>query len=142
MSNNEKYFYIHYPNYKKKLSLNTHFVFFCLLHSSVGVSFIRLQQHQPIYFDSIFHCTSFPSGKSPDGSICHVHQDCSHVCRKKIQWESRKWSFNDVLHPIALYKFAPAHFHCNFPLFYCLESPCRYFQMPPRLSFLWHFILY
>jgi len=30
-------------------------------------------------------------------------KDCSNVCRKKIQLESKEWSFNDILHPIALY---------------------------------------
>jgi len=39
-------------------------------------------------------------------------------------------------------KLAPAHFLFNISLFYCLESPCRCFQMPLRLSFLWYFILY
>ena len=150
MSNNEQYFYIHYPNYKKKKSsLNTHFVLFCLLHSPVGVSLIGLQQHQPIYLDSIFHCTSFPFGKSPDRTICHVHQrllPC--LWEKKINGKAE----NEVsmtlvsmtlLHPIALYNEISS---CTFSLqFSALLLPRKSLQMfsnasPALLSVA--FILY
>jgi hypothetical protein len=39
-----------------------------------------------------------------------------------------------VTHPCMM-KLAPAKFHCNFPLFHCLETFCRPFHMPSRLFF-------
>ena len=39
-------------------------------------------------------------------------------------------------------KLAPAQFHCNFPIFRCLERFCRRIQMPSRLFFMYHIILY
>jgi hypothetical protein len=39
-----------------------------------------------------------------------------------------------VTHPCMM-KLAPAQFHCNFPLFHCLETSCRRFQMPSRIFF-------
>ena len=57
-----------------KISLNTHFVFFCPLYSPVGVSLVRCQQQSAnIPEDSILHYTSFQFGKYPDETFCHVH---------------------------------------------------------------------
>jgi len=65
-------------------------------------------------------------------------RDGSHVFRgKKSTWEYRKLSFNDMLYPIALYdEIVPPQIHCNFPLFHCLDSFCRCFQLPSRFFFL------
>jgi hypothetical protein len=59
----------------------------------------------------------------------------SSVFRKKIQMEMQKMKFERrVIHPCMM-ELAPAQFHSNFPLFHCLETFCRRFQMPSRLLF-------
>jgi len=61
--------------------------------------------------------------------------DGSIVFREKMQMGMQEMKFQGrVTHPCMM-KLAPAQFHCNFPLFYCLETFCRRFEMPPRLFF-------
>ena len=38
-------------------------------------------------------------------------------------------------------KLVPAQFHCNFPLYHCLEHFCGRFEMPSRLFFLYNLVL-
>jgi len=143
---------------QQKLSLNKHFVFFCLLHAPVGVSHIRLL---PLIFTGWFLLHMTPSAVSQ--SICTqfstvslfnlgnarmehfamlICDDC-HVLGKKSKKECLK---NEV--PMTVYtplhcmmKLATAIFHCDFPLFHGLESFCRHFHMSPRLYFLHHLTL-
>ena len=100
---------------KKKSSLNTHFVFFCLLHLPVGISLIWLQQHQPIYWDSFLHNTSFPFGKSANGNICHIHQRLLPCLqekystgkqRMKFQWLHDEISSHKISLPFSTFFFA------------------------------------
>lgn len=67
-----------------KKMLNTHFVFFCLLHSPVGFSLIGLQQHQPIYLDSIFHL-----GKVLTEPFAMFIKDCSLACGKNFMGKQK-----------------------------------------------------
>ena len=62
--------------------------------------------------------------------------DGSSVFRKKkIQMGMQKMKFQRHVTRPCMMKLAPAKFHCNFPLFHCLETFCRRFQMPSRLFF-------
>ena len=121
-----------------KISSDTHFVFFCLLLSPVDVSLIRLQSSQPTYCDSIFHCTSFQLGKCLDGNFRHLHRrrfQCFQETNpnRNAEYEVSK-TYCTPHH--CMMKLAPVQFHCNFPIFYCLESFCRSIQMPSRLFFM------
>jgi hypothetical protein len=77
-----------------KNKLNSHFVFLCLLYSPVGDSIIRL--------DFTLHLFSIREislwNLSP-----HSSQTAPMSSGKNSKWECRKLSFNEMLHPTALY---------------------------------------
>ena len=127
-----------------KNSLNTCFIFFCLLYSPACVTLIRLQQwstkifklHFPMHLFSIWEiswwkflpCSSETApmfaGKNPNGNVGNeVLMTC--YTPSTVWWDQLLEHFNVLV--------------CSF---HCLESFCRCSQMPSMLFFLQHLILY
>jgi hypothetical protein len=87
----------------KKFAVKRCLVFFCHLHSPVGVCLIRFQQKSTDVFGLHFHCASFQFARYTIGIFDMFILDGSRVFRKKFKWERRTWSSSDMLHRMAPY---------------------------------------
>ena len=86
----------------RKKSLNIR-LFLCLLFSPVGVSITRLQQQSADILGQHFPLYLFPVWDiSWWNTLPCSSEEVPMFPGKKFKWECKKWSFNDILHPIAL----------------------------------------